>query len=129
MTLASYVQFDLNAELNCNSPPEIETSCNASAFAVFASVRNTVLEKYAKTTSEVYRTSNCNSPLPPELSDTIDTESDDEDRISTIQNLPKVNITEYCLTFNFLFCTMVICFLLIDRNFILQYYVIHCYIT
>jgi len=56
---------------------------------VFASVRNAILEKHAKLSSEVYRASNCNSP-PPEFSDTIDTESDDEDRISTIQNLPKV---------------------------------------
>lgn len=69
--------------------PEIETPCNASAFAVFASVRNAILEKHSKLSSEVYRTTNCNSP-PPDLSDTIDTESDDEDRISTIQNLPKV---------------------------------------
>lgn len=83
------LQIDLNGELNYNSPPEIETSCNATAFAVFASVRSAILEKYAKVSSEVYRASNCNSP-PPEFSDTIDTESDDEDRISTIQNLPKV---------------------------------------
>lgn len=83
-----YVQIDLNGELNYNNPPEIETSFNASAFAVFASVRHAILEKHAKTSSEIYR-SNCNSP-PPELSDTIDTESDEEDRISTIQNLPKV---------------------------------------
>lgn len=90
MTFLIYAQIgELNGELNYNNPPEIETSCNASAFAVFASVRNAILEKYAKLSNEVYRASNCNSP-PPELSDTIDTESDDEDRISTIQNLPKV---------------------------------------
>ncbi|RLU27103.1 hypothetical protein DMN91_000902 [Ooceraea biroi] len=82
-------KIDLNGELNYNSPPEIETSCNASAFAVFASVRSAILEKHAKVSSEVYRASNCNSP-PPEFSDTIDTESDDDDRISTIQNLPKI---------------------------------------
>jgi len=82
----------LNGELNYNNPPEIETSCNASAFAVFASVRSAILEKHAKLSSEIYRASNCNSP-PPDLSDTIDTESDDEDRISTIQNLPKVKAT------------------------------------
>lgn len=74
--------------MNYNNPPEIETSFNASAFAVFTSVRHAILEKHAKTSSEIYR-SNCNSP-PPELSDTIDTESDEEDRVSTIQNLPKV---------------------------------------
>lgn len=84
------LQIDLSGDLNYNNPPEIELSCNASAFAVFASVRSAILERYARTTSEVYRASNCNSSPPPELSETIDTESDDEDRISTIQSLPKV---------------------------------------
>ncbi|XP_076623337.1 MYC binding protein highwire isoform X2 [Colletes latitarsis] len=83
-------KIDLSGDLNYNNPPEIELSCNASAFAVFASVRSAILERYAKTTNEVYRASNCNSPSPPELSETIDTESDDEDRISTIQSLPKI---------------------------------------
>lgn len=86
---SQYLQIDLNGDLNYNNPPEIELSCNASAFAVFASVRSAILERYARTTNEVYRASNCNSP-PPELNETIDTESDEEDRISTIQSLPKV---------------------------------------
>lgn len=79
--------------MNYNNPPEIELSCNASAFAVFASVRSAILERHAKATSEVYRASNCNSPPPPELSETMDTESDEEDRISAIQSLPKVIVT------------------------------------
>ncbi|XP_076245488.1 MYC binding protein highwire [Calliopsis andreniformis] len=83
-------KIDLNGDLNYNNPPEIELSCNASAFAVFASVRSAILERHARTTSEVYRASNCNSPPPPELSETIDTESDEEDRISAIQSLPKI---------------------------------------
>lgn len=76
--------------MNYNNPPEIELSCNASAFAVFASVRSAILERHTRTSNEVYRVSNCNSPPSPEHSETIDTESDDEDRISTIQSLPKV---------------------------------------
>lgn len=60
---------------------------------MFASVRSGILEKHAKLSSEIYRATNCNSP-PPDLSDTIDTESDDEDRISTIQNLPKVKAAQ-----------------------------------
>ncbi|CAK9797457.1 E3 ubiquitin-protein ligase MYCBP2 [Anthophora quadrimaculata] len=83
-------KIDLNGDINYNNPPEIELSCNASAFAVFTSVRNAILERHARTTNEVYRASNCNSPPPPEHSETIDTESDDEDRISTIQSLPKI---------------------------------------
>lgn len=84
------LQIDLSGDLNYNNPPEIELSCNASAFAVFASVRSAILERHTRTSNEVYRVSNCNSPPSPEHSETIDTESDDEDRISTIQSLPKV---------------------------------------
>ncbi|XP_076385847.1 MYC binding protein highwire isoform X12 [Megachile rotundata] len=83
-------KIDLSGDLNYNNPPEIELPCNASAFAVFASVRSAILEKYARTTNEVYRVSNCNSPPPPEHSETMDTDSEDEDRISTIQSLPKI---------------------------------------
>ncbi|KAK9309341.1 hypothetical protein QLX08_000965 [Tetragonisca angustula] len=82
-------KIDLSSDVNYNNPPEIQISCNASAFAVFASVRNVILERFIKST-EVYRASNCNSPPSPEHSETIDTESDDEDRISTIQSLPKI---------------------------------------
>ncbi|XP_035719406.1 E3 ubiquitin-protein ligase MYCBP2-like isoform X2 [Vespa mandarinia] len=82
-------KIEVGGDLNYNNSPEIEVSYNASAFAVFASVRSAILEKYARTTSEICRASNCGSP-PPELSDTIDSESDDEDRVSTIQSLPKI---------------------------------------
>lgn len=62
---------------------------NASAFAVFSNVRSAVLERHLRNTSEIYRSSNCNSP--PLDSDTIeDTDSEDEDKTCTVQNLPKV---------------------------------------
>ena len=80
----------MSSDLNCSGPPEIELSNNASAFAVFASVRSAVLDKHSKKSSEIYRASNCSSPQPPDLSDTIDTDSEDEDRISSAQSLPKV---------------------------------------
>ncbi|XP_017880442.1 E3 ubiquitin-protein ligase MYCBP2-like [Ceratina calcarata] len=83
-------KIDLNGDANYNTALEVELSCNASAFAVFASVRSVILDKYARTTSEISRALNCNSPLPQEHSETIDSESDDEDRISTIQSLPKI---------------------------------------
>ncbi|KAG7189524.1 hypothetical protein KM043_017215 [Ampulex compressa] len=83
-------KIDLCGDLNYNNLPEIELPCNASAFAVFSSVRSIILEKYLRTGCEAYRGTNCNSPPPLEFSDTIDTESDDEDRISTIQSLPKI---------------------------------------
>lgn len=83
-------KVDLTGEVTCTGPPEIEVSSNASTFAVFASVRGAVLEKHARSINEAYRASNCNSPPPPEFSDSIISESDDEDRISSTQNLPKI---------------------------------------
>ncbi|KAK1123908.1 hypothetical protein K0M31_006938 [Melipona bicolor] len=82
-------KVDLNGGLSYTKPPEIRLSCNASAFAVYSNVRKVILDRYVKST-EVHRASNCNSPPSPEHSETIDTESDDEDRISTIQSLPKI---------------------------------------
>lgn len=84
------LQIDLSGDLNYNNPPEIELSCNASAFAVFASVRSAILERHTKT-NEVCSISNYNCPPSPEYCETTDTESDDEERIS-IQSLPKVTI-------------------------------------
>ncbi|KAJ8666974.1 hypothetical protein QAD02_008636, partial [Eretmocerus hayati] len=81
---------DLTGEVTCSGPPEIEVSSNASAFSVFSSVRNAVLEKHSRSINEAYRASNCNSPLPPEFSDSIISESDEEDRISSMTNLPKI---------------------------------------
>ncbi|XP_074101339.1 MYC binding protein highwire isoform X2 [Cotesia typhae] len=88
-------KLDISGDLNSAGPPEIELSSNASAFAVFASVRDSILEKNSRLTNHelsIKSSTNCSStsPPPPELSDTIDTDSDDEDRISSIQNLPKI---------------------------------------
>lgn len=88
------------AESIYSNPPEIEVSTNASAFAIFASVRNAIFEKHLRAANEVYRTSNCTSPSPLDLSDTIDTDSDEEDRNSVAQTLPKVLII-LLLTFEF----------------------------
>ncbi|XP_015122961.1 E3 ubiquitin-protein ligase MYCBP2 isoform X2 [Diachasma alloeum] len=83
-------KLDISTDLSYTSPPEIEVSSNASAFAVFSSVRSTVLEKNGRIAGETIRASNCNSPQPLELSDTIESDSDDEDRISSTQSLPKI---------------------------------------
>jgi hypothetical protein len=80
----------------CTGPLEIEVSSNASTFAVFRSVRSAVLEKHARHINEACRTLNCNSPVPPEYSDSIISESDDEERISTMQSLPKVYYLMEC---------------------------------
>lgn len=72
--------------------PEIEVASNASAFAVYTSVRSAVLEKHARSISEAYRASNCNSPPPKDFSDSSISVSDDEDKVSSTQNLPKVNV-------------------------------------
>ncbi|XP_034942184.1 E3 ubiquitin-protein ligase MYCBP2-like [Chelonus insularis] len=83
-------KFEINGDSSYTGPPEIELSSNASAFAVFASVRDAILEKNSRVSNETFRASTCSSPQPPELSDTIDTDSDDEDRISSTQTLPKI---------------------------------------
>lgn len=83
------LQVDTGSDINYTGTPEIEVSTNASAFAVFCNVRSSLLEKHIKSTTEVYRSSNCSSP-PLDLSDTVDSDSDDEDRTSTVQSLPKV---------------------------------------
>ncbi|XP_046604041.1 E3 ubiquitin-protein ligase MYCBP2 isoform X2 [Neodiprion virginianus] len=83
-------KLDVNGDVSYNGPPEVELPSNASAFAVFASVRAAVLEKHARATTEVFRASSCSSPPLPELSDTIDSDSDEEVRISAPHNLPKI---------------------------------------
>ncbi|XP_043286736.1 E3 ubiquitin-protein ligase MYCBP2 isoform X2 [Venturia canescens] len=83
-------KLDLSGDLSSPGPPEIDLPSNASAFAVFARVRSSVLDKHARSSSEAFRVSNCSSPPPPELSDTIDSDSEDEDRISSAQSLPKI---------------------------------------
>ncbi|XP_058809373.1 E3 ubiquitin-protein ligase MYCBP2-like [Phymastichus coffea] len=81
---------DLNGEVTCTTIPEIEVSSNASAFSVFTSVRSAVLEKHARSINEAYRASNCTSPPPPEFSDSLISDTDDEDKKSSTQNLPKI---------------------------------------
>ncbi|XP_066580931.1 E3 ubiquitin-protein ligase MYCBP2 [Prorops nasuta] len=83
-------KHDLNNDINYTNPPEVEVPCNASAFAVFAGVRNVILERYARASSEIYRATNCGSPPQPDLSDTIDSESEIDERVSTVQSLPKI---------------------------------------
>lgn len=73
-------------------PPEIEVSSNASAFAVFASVRSAVLEKHVRSFTEAYRATNCNSPPPTDFTESILSESDVEDKVGVATNLPKVKM-------------------------------------
>ncbi|XP_043461333.1 E3 ubiquitin-protein ligase MYCBP2 isoform X1 [Leptopilina heterotoma] len=83
-------KVDVSGESCYSSPPGIEVLSNASSFAVFVAVRNSILEKRNHIASELNPTSNCTSPPPPEFSDTIDSDSDDEDKISSTQSLPKI---------------------------------------
>lgn len=84
----------MSGESCYTSPPGIEVLSNASSFAVFVAVRNSILEKHNHIASELNPTTNCTSSPPPEFSDTIDSDSDDEDKISSTQSLPKVNKDE-----------------------------------
>ncbi|XP_012285925.1 E3 ubiquitin-protein ligase MYCBP2 [Orussus abietinus] len=83
-------KVDLNWDSNYTEPADVEVASNASAFAVFASIRSAVLEKHLRTTGEVLRASSCSSPPPTDLSNSVDTDSEDEDRVSTVQSLPKI---------------------------------------
>ncbi|XP_063987126.1 E3 ubiquitin-protein ligase MYCBP2 isoform X2 [Diachasmimorpha longicaudata] len=83
-------KLDTSSDLGYTSPPEIEVSTNASAFSVFTTVRSTVLDKNGRITGETIRASTCDSPQPLDLSETIETDSDDDDRVSSTPSLPKI---------------------------------------
>lgn len=63
------------------SPPEIELPGNASAFAVFASVRLAVLERWMRHATQEYLQSSCSAPLH-DISE-IDSDTEENSQNST----------------------------------------------
>lgn len=70
-----------------NVPPEIELPGNASAFAVFASIRLAVLDRWMHHASEEYLHSSYNHPIQ----DLAETESDTEDNSPSCYNSVKIS--------------------------------------
>lgn len=66
------------------SPPEIELPGNASAFAIFASVRLAVLERWMRHATQEYLQSSCSMPLH----DISEIDSDTEDNSQSTTYLP-----------------------------------------
>lgn len=65
-----------------NTPPELELPGNASCFAVFASVRLAVLDKWMRQASQEYLQSSYGAPLQRSCSE-IDSDTEDNSQIST----------------------------------------------
>ena len=59
-------------------PPLVEICCNASGFAVFANVRQTVFERWLKQATQIYLASSSNAP-PLEAGGDLDSDADGED--------------------------------------------------
>lgn len=74
-------------------PPEVELPCNASWFAVFASVRQSVLDRWMKHATQVYLASS--SSAPP-LEGCSDVDSDLEDIGDHCQDVAPVRVPKVC---------------------------------
>ncbi|KAJ8932268.1 hypothetical protein NQ318_009222, partial [Aromia moschata] len=70
-------------------PPEIELPGNASAFAVFASIRLAVLDRWMRQASQEYLQSSCSAPVQ----DQSEIESDTEDNSQSSCYIP-VNVSK-----------------------------------
>lgn len=66
------------------NPPEIELPCNPSAFAVFASIRLAVLDRWMRQASQEYLQSSCSIPF----NDQSEIDSDTEDNTQSSIYLP-----------------------------------------
>ncbi|XP_044762914.1 E3 ubiquitin-protein ligase MYCBP2 [Coccinella septempunctata] len=71
-------------------PPEIELPSNASAFAVFASIRLAVLDRWMKQASQDYLQSSCSAPLQDQSEIESDTEENSQSCTYTPMKVSKV---------------------------------------
>lgn len=74
---------------NLSGPPEVELPSNASSFAVFASVRLAVLERWMKQACQIYLSSSSSSP-PVDGSSEID--SDSEENTDKTREVPPLRV-------------------------------------
>lgn len=71
-------------------PPEIELPSNASAFAIFASIRLAVLDRWMKQASQDYLQSSCSAPLQDQSEIESDTEENSQSCTYTPLKVSKV---------------------------------------
>lgn len=74
---------------NLSGPPEVELPSNASSFAIFASVRLAVLERWMKQACQIYLASSSSSP-PVDGSSEI--ESDSEENTDKTREIPPLRV-------------------------------------
>lgn len=77
-------KIELLYENDFHSPPDIELPGNASSFAVFASIRLAVLDRWMRQASQEYLQSSCSAPLH----DLSEIESDTEDNTQSSTFMP-----------------------------------------
>lgn len=77
-------KLELLNESGSLSPPEIELPGNASSFAIFASVRLAVLERWMRQATQEYLQSSCSVPVH----DLSEMDSDTEDNSQSTTYLP-----------------------------------------
>ena len=80
--------FNLQVDVVGDIPPEIEVAGNASGFAVFATVRLAVLERWMKEACELYLMSS--GSAPPHSAPTSDSEDETSQASPTPPRIPKV---------------------------------------
>lgn len=80
------------------SPPEIELPGNGSSFAVFASVRLAVIERWMRQAAQEYLQSSCSNVQSNNDLSEIDSDTEDNStttylpmRVSKVKNWPKKN--------------------------------------
>ncbi|KAB0796834.1 hypothetical protein PPYR_10895 [Photinus pyralis] len=74
-------KLDLMTDYESQIPPELELPGNASAFAMFASVRLAVLERWMRQASQEYLQSSCSNPVQDQSE--IDTDTEDNSQSSS----------------------------------------------
>lgn len=85
-------KLELLNESGSLSPPEIELPGNASAFAIFASVRLAVLERWMRQATQEYLQSSCSIPMH----DMSEMDSDTEDNSQSSTYLP-LRVSKVCM--------------------------------
>ncbi|CAG9838820.1 unnamed protein product [Diabrotica balteata] len=83
-------KFDSQCENDLQLAPEIELPGNASAFAVFASIRLAVLDRWMKQASQEYLNSSCSAPTQDQSEIESDTEDNSQSTCFTAIKVSKI---------------------------------------